>query len=236
MILLLPTLAVASHLVMASAQPCAPDPTDVRIETKIDQPRIDPTKDSEQLQTMRFSSPVTSDRRFAQLTGLTVGGIAVDSEIRIASDGKEGNPVCAWPTVVTVTLTTSPTIYVLATHGQCQQAVGLKHEMGHVSIDRGIIERYAPIFRQRIAAITEAITADGSPPGRDLRTQRQRIEEKIDAMISVVSDQLNADRSTEQRLFDSPEEYARVSAACPQVTLDPPRPAAGHMRSAAPGA
>ena len=201
MILLLPTLAVVSNLAMANAQSCAPDPTDVRIETKIDEPRLDTSKDGEQL--------------------LTVGGIAIDSEIRIANDATDGNSVCAWPSVVTVTLSTSPTVYVLTDRGECQRSVGLKHEMEHVAIDQRIIQRYVPIFRRRIAAMAEAIAADGSPPGRDLRTQRHRIEEKVNAVIAVVSDQLNADRSTEQHAFDSIEEYTRVSSTCPQVTLAP---------------
>jgi len=222
MVLLLPAFAVASNLVLADATPasCTPDPTDVRIEIKIADPRVDTTKTGAQLQTMHFDGAVSSNRRFTEWTGLTVGGIAVDSEIRIANDTANGK-VCAWPSAVTITLSTAPTVYVVTDHGDCQKAAGLKHEMEHVAIDRQIIQRYAQIFRRRIASMADAIELDSTASDKDLKTQRRRIEEKIDAMIAVVSDNLNADRDMEQQAFDSPEEYTRMSNACHQVQMGP---------------
>ena len=221
MVLVLPMLALASNLVLAEAQACEPDAADVRVETRIDAPRVDRTKNGDQLQAMQFDGSVTSNRRFALWTGLTVGGIAVDSEIRIANDST-GKSVCAWPSAITITLSTSPTVYIVGTNSPCQQTIGLDHEMEHVALDRQIIERYVPIFRRNITDMAAAIDANASPSERDLKTQRRRIEEKINAMIAVVADRMNSDRDGVQKSFDSVEEYTRVSNACPQTTINAP--------------
>jgi hypothetical protein len=218
MLLTVPALAIASNLMMASAKACMPDQAEVRIETRVGEPRIDKTRSAAQLQAMQADGSIVGNQRFAKSTGLTVGGITVDSEIRIANDTAEDGTVCAWPSVVTVTLATAPTVYLVANEAGCQQTVGLQHEMEHVAIDRRIVQRYAAIFRFKVSTMAYAIAAD-TLRGRDLRTQRQRIEEKINAMIAIISDEMNEDRASEQRAFDSVEEYTRVNSACPDLTI-----------------
>jgi hypothetical protein len=226
-VLLLPMLALAGSAMAAEAVTCPINHTDVRIARKIEEPRIDYSKREGQLETMKFQDSVASDRRFAQVAGLTVASIAVDSEIRIASTGSSaGEPTCAWPTVVTVTLSTAPTVYVGADHGTCLREVGLGHEMQHVAIDRNVIDFYSPIFRRQIGAMVDAMNSTAPSPGLDVQSWRQRIEEKINAVISVQSDALNSNRAARHRTLDSPEEYWRLSAACPQVTVDPSASAA----------
>jgi hypothetical protein len=176
---------------------------------------------------MTFRDPVASNRSFARVAGLTVASIAVDSEIRIASMGAPaGAPACAWPSVVTVTLSTAPTVYVGADHGTCSREVGLGHEMQHVAIDRKVIDIYGPIFRRRLDAMVDAMNSAAPEPGLDLNSLRARIEEKINAVIAVTSESLNDDRANQHRNLDSPTEYQRLSFACPQVTVDPSASAA----------
>jgi len=208
----------------AAALPACPgEHTDVRISKKVAEPRVDYSKRSSQLETMKFTDPVASDRGFTRVAGLTVAAIAVDSEIRIASSAATapGEATCAWPSVVTVTLSTAPTVYVGADHGICSREVGLNHEMEHVGIDRNVIEAYGPIFRQRLGAMVDAMNSAAPEAGLDVDAARSRIEEKINAVIAVVADSLNDDRSSRHRKLDSPQEYRRLSYACPQVTVDP---------------
>ncbi len=199
---------------------CPSNRTEIRISQKITPPRIDETKSEAQLATMRFTESVASDRRFLQLTGLTVAGIAVDQEIRFARGGPESGPYCVWPSVVTVTLSTAPTIYIVASHGPCLMTLGLEHERRHVAVNQDIVARYATIFRGRLAAMAEAIDQDRAPAG-DAQAARDRMEEKIGAIVSVTSDLMYADWATDQRAVDSPAEYRRISDACPQVILNP---------------
>ena len=216
-------LVFAAGSAAASVPACPGEHTEVRISKKIEEPRVDYSKRADQLETMRFTDPVASDRTFTRVAGLTVAAIAVDSEIRIASSAgtAPGEPTCAWPSVVTVTISTAPTVYVGADHGVCSREVGLNHEMEHVAIDKGVIEAYGPIFRQRLDAMVDAMNTATPEAGVDIGSMRSRIEEKINAIISVVADSLNDDRSSRHRKLDSPQEYRRLSFACPQVTVDP---------------
>ena len=233
-VLLLPMLAAGGSAAAAEAVTCPVNHTDVRIARKIEEPRIDYSKREGQLETMKFQDPLASNRGFARVAGLTVASIAVDSEIRIASTGNAaGEPTCAWPTVVTVTLSTAPTVYVGADHGTCLREVGLGHEMQHVAIDRNVIDFYSPIFRREINAMIDAMNSTSPSPSLDVQSWRQRIEEKINAVISVQSDALNSNRAARHRTLDSPEEYWRLSEACPQVTVDPST-AAARARVSAP--
>jgi hypothetical protein len=222
-ILTLAMLIAAANAALANVPACPANHTNVRIAKEIGEPRIDYSKRADQLQMMNFRDPLASDRSFARVAGITVASIAVDSEIRIASMGStsDGEPICAWPSAVTVTLSTAPTVYVGADHGTCSREVGLGHEMQHVAIDKKVIDTYGPIFRRRLDAMIDAMNTAAPEAGLDLNSLRTRIEEKINAVISVTSDSLNDDRASQHRTLDSPLEYLRLSDACPQVTVDP---------------
>jgi len=220
-------LALGAPNAAASVPACPASHTDIRISKDVEEPRIDYSKRAPQLESMKFRDPIASDRSFARVAGLTVAAIAVDSEIRIASTGTSGGePACAWPSVVTVTLSTAPTVYIGADHGVCSREVGLGHEMRHVAIDKKVIDTYGPIFRRRLDAMIDAMNSAAQEPGLDINSWRARIEEKINAVISVTSDSLNDDRANQHRTLDSPMEYLRLSYACPMVTVDPKTAAA----------
>jgi hypothetical protein len=212
--------AFAWACAVAHAETCPVNHTEIRISQKIAPARIDETKEQSQLTNMRFNDAIASDRRFIELTGLTVAGITVDQEMRFASSGPEDGPSCVWPSVVTVTLSTEPIIYVVSTHGQCLLRLGIEHEERHVGVNKTIIETYSTIFRRQLAGMAEAIAAEHSPPTRDPAALRSRMEEKLTAMISVTADTMYAAWRTAQHAVDTPQEYKRISEACPQVNLE----------------
>ncbi|MDB5395894.1 MAG: hypothetical protein JWM91_3400 [Rhodospirillales bacterium] len=222
MMMLVPAVLVASNLIQVSAAVCPASHTEVRVSQDIKAPRIDNTKTTEQLKAMKISDVLTADLKFAETTGLTAATIAVDSEIRTKSSGPEKGPICIWPSVISVKLSTAPSIYVDASHGTCRQNVAMEHEMEHVAIDRNLIDRYVPIFRIRVTAMADAI---GSVPVASYDSSsmvRERIEEKINAMLSVTYDSMAIERASAHQEHDSPDEYRRVSAACPTVSVDAP--------------
>jgi hypothetical protein len=108
-------------------------------------------------------------------------------------------------------------------------ASALDHEQKHVATDRAIIERYAPIFRQRVGIMVEAVGTEGPEPEAELGKLRKRIEEKIDAAIAITTEAMTVERNEKQHAIDSLEEYERLRAICPQVNVD--RPGADSMRS-----
>jgi hypothetical protein len=222
MMTLVPAILIASNLIHVSETVCPPSHTEVRVTQDVKPPRIDETKTNEQLKAMRITDALTNDPKFVETTGITSATISVDSEIRTKSSGPDGGPVCISPLVISVKLSTLPNVYVDASHGACRLNVAMEHEMGHVAIDRQLIDRYMAVFRSRIASMADAI---GNVPAASYDTSsaiRERIEDKINAMLSVTYDTMAVERALEHQDHDSPAEYRRVSMACPAVTVNTP--------------
>jgi hypothetical protein len=230
MMMLVPAILVASNLMQVSATICPPGHTEVRVSEDIQPPRIDDSKTNDQLKLMTVKDSVTKDPRFVETVGLTAATISVDSEIRTKSSGTEKGPVCVSPSVISIKLSTAPNVYIDVSHGACRQNVAMGHEMGHVQIDHNLIDRFVPIFRSRIATMADAIGTMPAASYDDSSTIRERIEEKINAMLSVTYDSMAIERALEHQQHDSPEEYRRVSTACPAVSVNPPS-AAPRLRS-----
>ena len=217
---MLHAVLLLSSLIPASVDTCTKDPAEIRIYAKIDPPVTDLSKTEAQLDAMK-TDPIAGSPRFTHVGGLTVGSISVDSEIRIANTRFGDGQICAWPSVVTITLGTKPTVYVAVDYSKCRIEGALAHEMQHVAIDRDIINRHSADFRRQISAMVDAIGVVGPAPDTALSSIRHRIEDKINAAIAVAVDDLNDDRATRQSQLDSPAEYQRLSLLCPQIDLQP---------------
>ena len=232
MMTLIPAILMASSLIQVSAPACPPNHTEIRVSQDVKPPRIDDSKTGEQLKTMNVKDALSNDPKFAETVGLTAATISVDSEIRTKSSGPEQGPICIAPSVITIKLSTAPNVYIDSSHGACRQNVAIGHEMGHVRIDRELIDRFVPIFRSRITTMVDAIGAATAPSYADSASVRERIEDKINAMLSVTYDSMAIERTLAHKEHDSPEEYRRVSMACPTVSVNPPivapRPGADH--------
>jgi hypothetical protein len=218
--MLLPTLLAALQLAPPAMAACEPRQTEVRVTENIAQPRIDFSKTADQIKNLKTGDAAASDYKYVEMTGLTDATISVDSEIRTTASGPANGPACIWPSVISVKLSTAPTIYIDASHGDCRKNVALEHEMGHVALDRQVIERYIPIVRNHVTILAEAIGSLSAPSYDGLATARERIEDKVNALLTVIDDSLIADRAAAARAHDSPEEYRRVSMACQTVTID----------------
>ncbi len=222
--MLLHAVVLASNLVVPAADACERDPTDIRVYAKIEPPTTSFSKAPRQLQSKRSDTEIAGDPRFATVAGLTIGSIGVDFEVRIADLRLATGMVCAWPSVVTVTLSAAPDVYVVPDRGACQTKVALDHEMRHVAVYSDVINRYVPIFRHQVAAMVDAIGTVGPVPEERLSKLRHRIQDKIGASIDVVSDEMDASWISAQHAIDSQTEYDRLSHICPQVDFVPESP------------
>jgi hypothetical protein len=218
---LVQAILLASNLIQVGAPACPPAHTEVRVSEDIKPPQIDESKTNEQLKSMTVKDAVTTDPKFTE-NGVTTATIAVDSEIRTKSSGPESGPVCVSPSVISIKVSTAPNVYIDGSHGACRQNVFLGHEMGHVVIDKTLIDRFLPIFRARVAEMADAIGSVPASSYDDSSAVRARMEEKINAMLSVTYDSMAIERALAHREHDSPDEYRRVSTACPPVTVNAP--------------
>ena len=133
-----------------------------------------------------------------------------------------------WPSVISVKLSSVPTIYVDASHGPCRQKAAADHELEHVAIDHRLVDRYVPIFQRRVADMAAAIGTVAAPSEDGLPAVRQRIEDKIGAVLSVTYDAMAAERAAAHRAHDSPDEYRRVGMACGPYPVGAPDPKPGR--------
>ena len=92
----------------------------------------------------------------------------------------------------------------------CRDAAALEHEMKHVAVYREEIARIAVELRERLeSAHDNRILYYGN------RSEAQRETQKaLDAEIGPLLAENTLHIKERQRAIDTPEEYARVSAAC----------------------
>jgi len=220
-VLLMSALLVVSGLTSVSAKPCPSTHTDIRVSEELKPPLIDDSKTSDQLKAMRLTNALTNDPSFVETVGLTAATISVSTEIRTRSSGSENTAGCVSLGLISIKISTAPNVYIAAGHGLCLQNVAMGHEMGHVEIDRNLIDRFVPIFRTRLASLAEAIGSSRSPSHEDWLTIRERVDDQINSTLSHINDSMAIERALEHADHDSPAEYRRVSMACPGVSVNP---------------
>ena len=155
----------------------------------------------------------SDDTPEVRAVGLTMAIIAHQTTVETAGieDASDGR-VCVRPTIRVELSATPITVYISReiAGDPCRDAAALEHELKHVAVYSGELARIADEVRRQLAvkydnrvlyyrsrseAQNETKTALGTELGPMLAQEGRRIKER-------------------QRAIDTPEEYARVSAAC----------------------
>ncbi len=189
-------------------------------------PRIDDSKTSQQLKAMDLKNALTKDPKFVETVGLTAATISISTEIRTRSSGSEKSASCISPQSIRIKISIAPNVYLDSDHGPCLLQAAMGHELGHVAIDRDLIDRFAPIFRARLAALADSIGSVRSPSSEASSLIRDQIEYRVNEALSSINDSMAIERALKHQEHDSPDEYRRVSMACSailvnQQSLDP---------------
>jgi hypothetical protein len=206
--------ACLSCIGMASAQTCPSHPADIRVVEQIAPPAFDYSKSDAELTRMKYSEGTTADFANHRIVGLTVASIVATTHVWITSAPAGPDRLCAWPSAVTLTVSTRPTVYVSAAHGHCNLDETKAHEMKHVAIDRSVIDRYMPVFRSEAERAIAEIGTIGPIPRAQLPDIQQEIHDRVREATRRALAALNVDRSVEQRALDTPAEYDRLRQAC----------------------
>ncbi len=151
--------------------------------------------------------------------GLTLAKLGYKSSTALQGiEQKQGGRACVRP-AIRITLSLDPMTVFVANeyHGDaCREAVIMEHERKHVAVYSRFIEAVARELR-------EAITADFGD-AIFYATDRAQAEREIGDRLAVHLDPLMHDSLARvrelQRTIDSPEEYARVAAACGGMKID----------------
>ena len=95
--------------------------------------------------------------------------------------------------------------------GSCGFNEVMGHEQKHIAVNRALLQEYVPIMQDRLQ---EFLRTHGLIRERDTSYAVKLMNEQLQAILDDVSNQMVQENSRRQQLVDSPQEYARVSAAC----------------------
>ncbi|GIL39432.1 hypothetical protein [Roseiterribacter gracilis] len=201
-------------LVAALACPAATEPPKIEIELIRNEPAI--RRDLNVLQLSRKKAGVGAPTLVPRRTvGLTEGRIRVEPRIFTETLTSAGD-ACLRPTSVHIEMRVENTIYVARefTDRPCHTEQILRHEREHVAIDRRLAEASVDEYRVAAEAALAQIGVVGPVPSRNLAASVERMRSTINFALQVVTKRLFERREAAQNAFDTPEEYARVAAAC----------------------
>ena len=189
-------------------------PTTVDIATAPVDYAVDTTRSYHELTEM---SPEAGS--YDRALGLTLAQVGFKSSTALQGiEQKQGGRACVRP-AIRITLSLDPMTVFVANeyHGDsCREAVIMEHERKHVAV-------YSQFIASLALELREAITADFGDT-IFYASDRSQAEREIGDRLAVHLEPLMRDSleriRERQRTVDSPEEYARVAAACGGMKID----------------
>lgn len=191
----------------------------LHVEIDASHPVIDHTKQRVALKNFDIAtiSPYGHEQN-VHVNGLMRGSITTETKMGIAwqrlSNGEDN---CHWFNTIDLTLKLSPTIFIASEIPEttCLYREVLKHEYTHYKTDLQIAQDYQAVFQQEIANFMRQTGVIGPFPAAMQPQAKQELVRRLEAVVHIVSERMNADRIRRQALIDTREEYERVVRACP---------------------
>jgi hypothetical protein len=189
-------------------------PTSVDIATVPVDYTVDTTRSYHELTVM---APEAGS--YDRALGLTLARVGYKSSTALQGiEQKQGGRACVRP-AIRITLALEPMTVFVANeyHGDsCREAVIIEHERKHVAV-------YSQFIAQLAGELRTAIAADFGDT-IFFAPDRAQAEREIGDRLAVHLEPMMRDSLTRirerQRTVDSPEEYARVAAACGGMKID----------------
>jgi len=101
--------------------------------------------------------------------------------------------------------------------GSCGFKEVMFHEQKHIAVNRAILDEYSPLITKKLQ---DYLRLNGvfREPNPDYAVSL--LNQKLNAILHDMADQIVTENSRRQQLVDSPEEYRRVSATCNGQLID----------------
>ena len=172
--------------------------------------------------TLAELSQVQNNTRLGILDGQHVGGLAVgdiQAQTQLAFDNDVNfftGSTCVWVQAVQVNLSLHSMIYIARElqRGTCEYRELLAHEQQHVAIDREIMNKYRAELRAYLERELIGAGVVGPVPVNLARNAQSDLVNSVGRLVDSKIQDLHRERDARQQALDSPEEYARLNAAC----------------------
>jgi len=149
--------------------------------------------------------------------GLMHGGIKMDEKMEFGTLTNSGTgETCIYYNKIDVGFHIFPTIYIASEYPQnsCMFNAIRAHELKHINVDRDIVNRYAKGVGQAIQAEIKRQYIYGPAPTADKVALQMTIKQRMEGIMKVYSDAMDAERRKRQQDVDNLQEYERVNHLC----------------------
>jgi hypothetical protein len=212
-------LALSSPAGAAARCPAPEAVPEVSLEIKPGRVVYDASKSRKQIQRLQSDSGgggAKSSKRGWKPIGLTLTELKFRMNISVSTVSRSDGRHCATVAAVKATLGYEKiTVHVDKRYrrGSCQYRSVLEHEKEHVSIFRGVLDRYAPkVERRLVQAATglKPITA-GSP-----QQAANKLQNALQRRVEPLFKEMNRTMDRENDTIDTAANYKREQARCPK--------------------
>jgi len=192
--------------------------------TAPDDPKISVTADEAPVKQNRSQSHTTLTQHARALglgrNGATFGDtrsqFAMQLHFGVWQSGS-GNRRCVTLDSVRVHLTLAITVYLASElqPGSCPERAIIAHEQKHVDLDRKLL----PKTRSRVAT---ALAGLGrlAMTGATVEQASQRLQDRLEETVARAIKEFEAERNRQQDIYDTPEEYRKLSLSCSAAEIN----------------
>ncbi len=195
---------------------CARDAPRITVIVRTTEPAIDETRTRVQL-TEQSRHLLTGNAHTLGLYNAT-WRMSAQRQLGTLTESNVAQPrACVRLDHVEVTIEIDPRMIFVAQEldpGSCRHAAVLAHERKHQAVDDDVLRRNTPWLRQVLARDLAGLFTPRPIRVRDLAASQARFVGESDRAINAAWKAINDERERLQREIDTPEEYARVNAAC----------------------
>lgn len=148
--------------------------------------------------------------------GLTNGTISSNMSTQLQTLTSSDGVACIWISEVIIRLQYHPIVYVSREFapGTCHHAAVLQHEHKHVSVDRTLLNMFAPELQNAIQKVAQQKGKAGPIQKIQLESVSRVIQKSVEDELNRMMDNLSTVRQARQAQIDTPQEYMRVQKLC----------------------
>lgn len=150
--------------------------------------------------------------------GLMEGAIKVEQEIKLGNKKMQNyGGLCVWYKEINIDIEIDPTIHIAREvhEDKCMNQAVLAHEMGHVKIDRQLVNEYSSKIGQALYDELKQRGFVAFVPMKEMQSAGYRMQKTVYQIVEHEYKRMELDRIDRQRAHDTLEEYNRVSQECP---------------------
>jgi len=149
--------------------------------------------------------------------GLTHGKINTTYSIQMSGKPMPGSSAyCVSIEQITVTLDYQPDVYIASEYkpGSCQYNVTMQHEVQHVNLELITLNEFIPRIQAHVRQTVQSLPPLPPTQAQDVPRVRDWISAQVNTAVQQSLAQMIQVRDSRQGGIDTPQEYARLAAAC----------------------